>query len=49
MINNKNLKQEGGEKSTNLQGQNVNIYNGISYADAKEIFQDLFKSNFLHW
>jgi hypothetical protein len=48
MINDKNLKQEGGEQSTNLQGQNVNIYNGISYSDAKEIFQDLFKSNFLH-
>lgn len=47
MINDKHLKQEGGEKSTNLQGQNVNIYNGISYSDAKEIFQDLFKSNFL--
>ncbi len=47
MINDKNLKQEGGEKSTNLQGQNVNIYNGISYSDAKEIFNDLFKSNFL--
>ncbi|MDT0690637.1 hypothetical protein RM549_12630 [Salegentibacter sp. F188] len=47
MINDKNLKQEGGEQSTNLQGQNVNIYNGISYSDAKEIFNDLFKSNFL--
>lgn len=47
MINDKNLKQEGGEKSTNFQGQNVNIYNGISYSDAKEIFNDLFKSNFL--
>ena len=47
MINDKNLKQEGGEKSTNLQGQNVNIYNGISYSDAKEIFKDLFSSNFL--
>ena len=47
MINDKNLKQEGGEKSTNLQGQNVNIYNGISYSDAKEIFKDLFRANFL--
>lgn len=47
MINDKNLKQEGGDKSTNLQGQNVNIYNGISYSDAKEIFNDLFKTNFL--
>lgn len=48
MINNKSLQQEGGEKSTNLQGQNVNIYNGISYSDAKEIFTDLFSANFLH-
>ncbi|PTX21147.1 hypothetical protein C8N40_102116 [Pontibacter mucosus] len=47
MINDKNLKQEGGQNSTNLQGQNVNIYNGITYRDAKEIFQDLFISNFI--
>ena len=47
MINDKNLKQEGGENSTNLQGQNVNIYNGITYSDAKEIFNDMFKTNFL--
>lgn len=47
MIKDNNLKQEGGDKSTNLQGKNVNIYNGISYSDAKEIFNDLFKTNFL--
>lgn len=47
MINDKNLKQEGGEKSTNLQGQNVNVYNGISYSDARDIALDVFKSNFL--
>lgn len=47
MIQDKNLKQAGGEKSTNLQGHNLNIYNGISYSDAKEIFNDLFRVNFL--
>lgn len=47
MINDKNLKQEGGEKSTNLQGQNVNVYNGISYSDARDIALDVFKANFL--
>ncbi|MEW7292125.1 LPO_1073/Vpar_1526 family protein [Aquimarina sp. 2304DJ70-9] len=46
MMNDKNLKQEGGEKSTNYQANNLTI-NGISYSDAKEIFEDLFRSNFL--
>lgn len=48
MINDKNLKQEGGEQSTNFQGQTVNVYHGITYADAKEIALDVFKSNFIH-
>lgn len=47
MINDKNLKQEGGDNSTNLQGQNVTIYNGISYTDARNIALDVFKTNFL--
>ena len=47
MINDKNLKQEGGESSTNLQGQTVNVYNGITYSDAKEIALDVFNSNFI--
>lgn len=47
MINDKNLKQEGGESSTNLQGQTVNVYNGLSYKDAKEIALDVFNSNFI--
>jgi hypothetical protein len=47
MINDKNLKQEGGEKSTNLQGQVVTIYNGLTYADVKEIAVDVFNSNFI--
>ncbi len=47
MFGKKNLKQEGGKDSTNLQGQNVVINNGINYSDAKEIALDVFKSNFL--
>lgn len=48
MINDKNLKQEGGEQSTNFQGQTVNVYQGLTYSDAKEIALDVFKSNFIH-
>lgn len=47
MFGKKNLQQKGGESSTNLQGQNVTINNGITYTDAKEIALDVFKSNFL--
>lgn len=47
MFGKKNLKQEGGADSTNLQGQNVVINNGINYSDAREIALDVFKSNFL--
>ncbi len=47
MINDKTLKQEGGKQSTNFQGQNVNVYHGITYADAKEIALDVFKANFI--
>lgn len=48
MINDKNLKQEGGDHSTNFQGQTVNVYQGLTYADAKEIALDVFKTNFIH-
>lgn len=48
MINDKNLKQKGGEQSTNFQGQTVNVYQGITYTDAKEIALDVFKTNFIH-
>jgi hypothetical protein len=48
MINDNKLIQEGAEKSTNFQGQTVNVYNGISYADVKEIALDIFNSNFIH-
>jgi len=47
MINDKNLKQEGAEGSTNLQGQNITIHQGLSYSEVKEIALDIFKSNFL--
>lgn len=49
MINGKNKNQEGGEGSSNIQAENVNVYNsGISYSDAKEIALDVFKTNFIH-
>lgn len=47
MINDQNLKQEGGEKSTNLQAQAITVNQGLSYRDAKEIAEDVFKNNFL--
>lgn len=47
MIKDHNQKQEGAEKSTNLQAQNITLNQGISYSDAKEIAKDVFKNNFL--
>lgn len=47
MINDKINKQEGGENSTNLQGQSIVINQGITYQDAKNIAIDVFKSNYL--
>lgn len=47
MINDKISKQEGGENSTNLQGQSIVINQGISYLDAKNIAIDVFKANYL--
>jgi len=47
MINDKVTKQEGGENSTNLQGQTIVINQGITYQDAKNIAVDVFKSNYL--
>ena len=47
MINDKITKQEGGENSTNLQGQSIVINQGITYQDAKNIAIDVFKSNYL--
>jgi hypothetical protein len=47
MISDKITKQEGGENSTNLQGQSIIINQGISYLDAKNIAIDVFKANYL--
>lgn len=47
MIKDEIQKQEGGDSSTNLQGRNITINQGISYSDAKEIALDVYKSNFL--
>jgi len=47
MINDKISKQEGGDNSTNLQGQTIVINQGITYQDAKNIAADVFKSNYL--
>jgi len=47
MINNSSQKQDAGDNSTNLQGQQVIVNQGISYSDAKEIASDVFKANFI--
>lgn len=47
MINKSNQKQDAGDNSTNLQGQQVVVNQGISYSDAKEIANDVFKANFI--
>ncbi len=47
MINDKKLNQEGGDGSTNMQGQVITVYNGLTYSDVKEIAIDVFNSNFI--
>lgn len=47
MLSSSKKNQEGGDESTNLQGESIIINNGISYSDAKAIALDVFKSNFL--
>lgn len=47
MINDKNTNQEGGENSTNYQGQSITINQGITYQDAKNIAVDVFQANFI--
>lgn len=39
--------QEGGDGSTNIQGKNITINQGISYKDAKEIALEIYNSNFI--
>lgn len=40
-------KQEGGDNSVNVQGKGIVINAGLSLSDAKEIANDVWKSNFL--
>lgn len=47
MFGDKENNQEGGNNSTNLQGQSIVINQGISYSDAKDIALDVFKTNFI--
>jgi hypothetical protein len=47
MINKPSQKQDAGDNSTNLQVQKVIVNQGISYSDAKEIANDVFKTNFI--
>ena len=47
MIKDDIQKQEAGDSSTNLQGKNITINQGISYTDAREIALDVYKANFL--
>jgi Cu/Ag efflux protein CusF len=47
MMNKSKQTQDAGDNSTNLQGQQVIVNQGISYSDAKEIACDVFKANFL--
>ena len=44
MINDDKKTQSAGDGSTNTQANNITVYNGITYPDAKEI---AFKANFL--
>lgn len=48
MFNRENTLQSIGNNSSgnNQAERDINIYNGLSYAEAKEIFYDLFEQNF---
>ena len=39
-------RQEGGDHSTNIQAENINV-TGITYADARDIALDVFRANFM--
>lgn len=41
-----NQTQKSGSNSVNIQTQNLNISNGLSYSEAKEVAQDVFDNNF---
>src|SRR5690625_2720006 len=38
--------QKSGDKSTNIQDEEININQGLSYSEVKEVALDVFKSNF---
>ncbi len=38
--------QKSGDKSTNIQAEEININQGISYSEVKEVALDVFKNNF---
>lgn len=38
--------QKSGDKSTNIQAEEININQGLSYSEVKEVALDVFKSNF---
>jgi hypothetical protein len=39
--------QKGGDKSTNVQGENITIISGVSYAEVETIALNVFKANFM--
>lgn len=47
MIKDHIQKQEGSGNSTNLQANNIIVYQGLSYAAARDIALDIYNSNFV--
>lgn len=47
MINDRIQRQEAGDNSTNYQAENININQGITYRDAKDIALDIYRQNFM--
>lgn len=46
MMMNKQV-QKGGKESTNIQAENINVTNGITYTEAKSIALEVFHANFI--
>ena len=46
MLNQK-LEQKGGKKSINYQAENMTVYQGLSYTDARKIALEVFRDNIL--
>lgn len=47
MINDRIQRQEAGNNCTNYQTENININQGITYRDAKDIALDIYRQNFI--